>query len=148
MRPVDVQPGDRYGVMTVVAEAPRGRSGTRWQRRVLVSCDCGAQVTRELNSLRSGHDRACSTQCPLNPSGGWFAAPVPVAPGDRFGPMTVVQATRMVTGGRAVRAVIVDCDCGRRGVLRRLSTLREGHARGCSPQCPVPRRSRRPPSLA
>lgn len=89
MRPVDVQPGDRYGVMTVVAEAPRGRSGSRWQRRVLVSCDCGAQVTR------------------------------------------------MVTGGRAVRAVIVDCDCGRRGVL----------ARGCSPQCPVQRRNRRPAAL-
>lgn len=55
-RPLSVQIGDRYGMLTVVA---RVQNGPRRQVRYLCACDCGNQLEVVAASLRTGKTRSC-----------------------------------------------------------------------------------------
>lgn len=55
-RPVTVQPGDRFGFLTVIC---RVEDGPRRQVRVRCQCDCGNVIDVYANSLRSGATKSC-----------------------------------------------------------------------------------------
>lgn len=55
-RPLTVHPGDRYGMLTVIA---RVEDGPRRQVRYLCRCDCGASCVVRACSLRAGSQRSC-----------------------------------------------------------------------------------------
>jgi len=50
------QVGERFGRLVVVEEMEMKR---RWQRRVLVRCDCGTEKGVRLTSLTSGNTKSC-----------------------------------------------------------------------------------------
>lgn len=50
-----VQPGDRYGRLTIIEEAPRRREPSGMTYRVVVCrCDCGTIKTLRLSQIRKG----------------------------------------------------------------------------------------------
>jgi hypothetical protein len=50
-----LQPGDRFGRLTLVAAAPNGRRGRRW----LCRCTCRTEIVVEAYRLKVGHTRSC-----------------------------------------------------------------------------------------
>jgi hypothetical protein len=54
-RKLQVNPGDKYGRLTVVAEV----EGNRYSRRILCRCDCGMEKIIALNLLLSGNTKSC-----------------------------------------------------------------------------------------
>ena len=57
---IQVTVGDRFGTLTVLAEAAPARSASGVARRVLVKCDCGNERVVYVKSLRSGGTTSCS----------------------------------------------------------------------------------------
>lgn len=53
--PLHITPGDRYGRLVVVAEAPKRRK----MRHFLCRCDCGNTITTRLSALRNGKSKSC-----------------------------------------------------------------------------------------
>ena len=47
--------GQRFGLLTVISEAPKGKGGIRWH----CLCDCGKQTITSTAHLRSGHSKSC-----------------------------------------------------------------------------------------
>lgn len=62
MHPYSISPGDRYGNLTVLAEAPQ----IGYARFMYVRCDCGNLGRVRLNQMRMGKTRSCG--CMINPS--------------------------------------------------------------------------------
>lgn len=63
MAKVIVNPGDRYGRLTILKEVePHVQPSGRKRRMVLVQCDCGESepFSVRLNHLRTGHSTSCS----------------------------------------------------------------------------------------
>lgn len=55
-----ISPGQRFGLMTFLHEAPRHRTpGGAISRMLAVRCDCGTQRVVRLGSLVSGHTMSC-----------------------------------------------------------------------------------------
>jgi hypothetical protein len=60
MKRLIVAPGERYGRLSVVAEAERHRSsGGKSVRRFLCRCECGGTATVLLTHLSTGHVKSC-----------------------------------------------------------------------------------------
>lgn len=55
-RPLSVNIGERYGMLTVIA---RVQDGPRRQVRYLCECDCGNRLEVLAASLRTGKTRSC-----------------------------------------------------------------------------------------
>ena len=58
-RKIEVSPGDRYGRLTVIEEAPPIQWRKYKKRMVHCICDCGKTTTVRLEYLRSGHTKSC-----------------------------------------------------------------------------------------
>ena len=56
MKVIEIQPGTRYGNLTIISEAPR-RNPTR--RYVLCRCDCGQLTEPALAAIRNGNTTSC-----------------------------------------------------------------------------------------
>lgn len=57
-KPVKI--GDRFGRLTVIAEAPHGRNKLGHRvRQVLCRCDCGVEKIKEPRYLRAGYAKSC-----------------------------------------------------------------------------------------
>jgi hypothetical protein len=57
---IHVKTGDRYGQLTVVKEAERGRTPKGFTfRRFQCRCACGKEVTSPLANLTKGHTKSC-----------------------------------------------------------------------------------------
>jgi hypothetical protein len=54
MRPLDLA-GQRFGLLSVVERAGKRGSQALWRCK----CDCGAECTKTLGNLRSGHTKSC-----------------------------------------------------------------------------------------
>jgi hypothetical protein len=54
-----VNPGDKYGRLTVIAEVRKVAADGRGYRAALCRCDCGQQTTPRISSLKSGDARSC-----------------------------------------------------------------------------------------
>jgi hypothetical protein len=54
-----VNPGDKYGRLTVVAEVRKQAADGKRYRAALCRCDCGRQATPLITSLKSGDARSC-----------------------------------------------------------------------------------------
>jgi hypothetical protein len=52
---VSAVPGDRYGMLTIISEAPMQKT----KRMMQCICECGNTTTTTLNSLRSGNTASC-----------------------------------------------------------------------------------------
>jgi len=54
-----INPGDKYGRLTVIAEARKAAADGRHYRAALCRCDCGKQTTPRISSLASGEAQSC-----------------------------------------------------------------------------------------
>jgi hypothetical protein len=111
--------GERYGRLTVLGQAGRGRQGARWRCR----CDCGHEVVVRSKDIRLGSTTSCG--CQQRATGKVFRA---LTPGDRFGFLTVLRDT----GDRInqSKVFLCECDCGKQTRVRG-SLLTTGQTRSC-----------------
>lgn len=59
-RTIVINPGDRFGKLTVIKELPTRRRPPRtYDRMFLCSCDCGNQTTVAMSGLRGGSTKSC-----------------------------------------------------------------------------------------
>ena len=54
-----INPGDKYGRLTVLREVAKAAADGRRYRAALCRCDCGKQTTPRLSSLLSGDAQSC-----------------------------------------------------------------------------------------
>jgi hypothetical protein len=60
MRATEIKPGERFGRLTVLAEAaPLVQINGRRPRRARVRCICGSEKFVQFDKLKSGHTRSC-----------------------------------------------------------------------------------------
>lgn len=120
--------GHKYGRLTVTKELPRGKHG---ERRMLCFCECGAQHSVSMTSLRSGGTKSCGclfTDYTISQNNEDHMARVrkkhpysdsiaiitakSIPAGTRFRKLTVVDGAPISTGRGAKFKCI--CDCGER----------------------------------
>jgi hypothetical protein len=59
-RAIPIEPGARFGRLTIVSEAERKRDGRGYPiRMVSAKCDCGRDTTTGWQALRIGHTTSC-----------------------------------------------------------------------------------------
>lgn len=56
MRRIDVPNGEKYGLLSIIEEAP-----SCGKRKFRCLCECGYSVTVRLDHLRSGHTSSCGS---------------------------------------------------------------------------------------
>jgi len=54
-----INPGDKYGRLTVLREVQKAAADGRRYRAALCRCDCGEESTPRISSLRSGDAQSC-----------------------------------------------------------------------------------------
>jgi hypothetical protein len=54
-----INPGDKYGRLTVIAEVQKVAAGGRRYRAALCRCDCGQETAPRLSSLNAGDTQSC-----------------------------------------------------------------------------------------
>src|SRR5262245_11116707 len=54
-----INPGDKYGRLTVIAEAQKAAADGKRYRAALCRCDCGQETTPRISSLKSGDAQSC-----------------------------------------------------------------------------------------
>jgi hypothetical protein len=54
-----VNPGDKFGRLTVIREVPKVAADGRRYRAALCRCDCGKETTPRISSLHSGDAQSC-----------------------------------------------------------------------------------------
>jgi hypothetical protein len=54
-----INPGDKYGKLTVIREVPKVAAGGRCYRAALCRCDCGKETVPRISSLKSGDAQSC-----------------------------------------------------------------------------------------
>ena len=54
-----VNPGEKYGKLTVIREVRKAAADGQSYRAVLCQCDCGNELTPAIRSLKSGDTRSC-----------------------------------------------------------------------------------------
>src|SRR5215831_11589211 len=54
-----INPGDKYGRLTVIREVQKVAADGRCYRAALCRCDCGKETTPRISSLHSGDARSC-----------------------------------------------------------------------------------------
>lgn len=126
---INVVPGRRYGLLTVIREGDRKffPSRPKGARTFWCRCDCGNETNVLLSALAKTSGGTASCGCQL------IAQPVDVNPGDRFGRLTIArEVARRITPSQpgGVRVFKCRCDCGEtRDVL--LTSLRQGRTMSC-----------------
>ena len=115
--------GQRFDRLTVVERAGlTSIGGYRWKCR----CDCGNISYPAAGELRSGRTRSCGCLCKENSTG--RPSSIPIAPGLRFGRLTVIeQAGLNSNGGYRWKC---RCDCGNFSYPAAAS-LRRGDSKSC-----------------
>jgi len=54
-----INPGDKYGRLTVIREVHKATADGRRYRAALCRCDCGNEMTPRISSLKSGDAQSC-----------------------------------------------------------------------------------------
>src|SRR6516225_3430523 len=54
-----INPGDKYGRLTIIAEVQKAAADGKRYRAALCQCDCGKETTPRIASLRSGDTQSC-----------------------------------------------------------------------------------------
>ena len=102
-----IQPGEKYGMLTVLKYAGKGY----W----LCQCDCG----RESSVYGSQLTKGLAVYCGCKTRG---RKATPIEPGTRFGKLTV-----LTDNGKIIHCY---CDCGNEKIVSR-SSLLSGNTRSC-----------------
>ena len=108
--------GEKYGKLTVIAEAPNIGGRTAW----LCKCDCGNEIQVITKSLRNGNTKSCGCLHKIAISKD--------ITNQRFGKLVAIQATEQRKNGGVVWEC--QCDCGEVCYVQ-LSSLLNGHTRSC-----------------
>lgn len=104
---MSIQPGDRFGHLTVIEIQASGH--------ILCKCDCGNEKVVPQTSLTDGFVKSCG--CITR-----GRKPVPIAPGTRFGMLTVVSSDG--------NDILCRCDCGNEKTVNKYS-LTHGNTKSC-----------------
>ena len=117
-----LSPGQHFGHLTVVGEAPRHRNG---KSQALFRCVCGVETVKVIAKVKSGHTKSCG--CLKNNS--WRATPEKDLVGKRYGRLVVRSRSPRRTSFGGTRWFCV-CDCGEKTEVA-LNNLRNGTTRSC-----------------
>jgi len=110
-RSPQLQVGQVFGKWTVVGPESRHLGAVAWG----VKCQCGTERVVTASKLMSGKSTGCAC--------------LKVYVGQTFGRLTVVaEAEERRRGGRVW---VVDCSCGKKGLLREQKGLHAGSTRSC-----------------
>lgn len=128
-KPIDLQPGDRFGRLTVVAFSHVKNAKRFYQCR----CDCGAEKPVRVAALRKGTTESCgclhserSSACAAARNRKMVAF-FPLD-GKRFGRLTVLSRDPIKSSKGTMW--FCRCDCGTEASFRSIS-LRKGMTRSC-----------------
>ena len=113
MKKIELQPGDRFGKLTVLEETERLPG---WHRAYLCSCDCGKQVIRRGSSLVSEHLKSCGC-----------LQKKPLREGAIFGRLTVIKKTSFERGPVFY---LCKCSCGKETKVTK-HPLESGRTKSC-----------------
>lgn len=133
MRPVHVEPGERYGSWMVLGEGPRVDDTCGLVRTLRVRCDCGAEAAVRLNALRRGHSTRCRACADIPPAKRKTQGKVFVYPGQRVAGWTVIREVVRLQGGtgRRMRYVLCVCECGAEAEVDLYSLVKGTSAQRC-----------------
>lgn len=110
-----IEPGTRFGMLTVLSQHARHHAGITW----LCRCDCGGTSTPRGDRLRSGETASCGCQSHRK---------APDLSGHRFGRLQVVCRAGSMLNGEA--AWSCRCDCGAEVVVG-TAHLTHGDTKSC-----------------
>lgn len=111
MRCPTIQIGQVFGKWTVVGPESRHMGAVAWG----VKCQCGTERIVTASKLIKGKSTSCAC--------------LKISVGQIFGRLKVVaEAEERRRGGRVW---VVDCSCGKKGLLREQKSLRAGSTRSC-----------------
>lgn len=106
---IKINPGEKYGKLTVISEIEPKRYGPKKiSRRVRVKCDCGNVVDKDLGSVFRGDTKSCGCIGTNNRR-------YNVVYGQKFGKLKVLEEIepRRKRSGTPIRRIKVECDCGK-----------------------------------
>ena len=124
---IDVIPGARIGMLTVLSEAaPKLDARGHTVRQFLCQCDCGKEAVLNYNNIRGGLVKSCG--CTRFPK----TSPIDLS-GQRFGKLTVIaEATRYVQkSGKKLRRWKCRCDCGNESIVLQTNLTAEHGTKSC-----------------
>lgn len=115
MRKIDIQPGTRFGKLTVIQEtAKRDKDGSVCYK---CRCDCGGTITVSASRLRKGDNKSCGC-----------LKRIEIESGTRVGKLVVLGYAGARKGKRKYW---VRCDCGR-VTIAGASKLNAGEKKSCA----------------
>lgn len=136
-RTFSVQPGQRFGRLTVIEERLRRPSEgpARWE--ALCDCECGEQVAVLLQGLKKGTEscgclkKRGTMSAAFRESRGKRPRLFSTSPGDRFDRLVVQREERVRrSNGKLAWQVVCACDCGNETVVL-VDNLKNGVTRSC-----------------
>ena len=117
-------PGERYGHLVVIREAPRVSIR---HRLIEVLCDCGAITIKDQSSVYRGGTTCCGYGCASSSRRKYRTVP-----GKRYGHLTVLREIRRPDSN--LRWVEVLCDCGKTTV-KQVNNVTNGSIKCCGKKC-------------
>lgn len=121
--PKHIPAGTRFGLLTVLGDAPRNGSP---RLKYFTQCDCGELRTTESSALLLGMAIACTNRSNHPERYRAKCRGTPAVPGERHWMWTVLRGVRSENGWRwAVR-----CDCGNER-LHSPTTIKNGYSKSC-----------------
>lgn len=124
---MDIKPGDKKGLLTVIKEVPKPENRKTKGKYYLCQCDCGNQKIIDKKSLVSGRVQSCGCLRAKRVS---EAVTIDIT-GQKFGRLTVLEKVDYKdTPNRCEAKWRCKCDCGNIVEVRGTS-LRKGLTKSC-----------------
>ena len=117
--------GNKYGRLTVIAEAERPENVASTVAFWKCKCDCGNEVIVRGASLRNGHALSCGC---LQKERAAETNLKPLVSGERYGKLTVIK--REGTGPYGDATYLCQCDCGNTTIVDRQKLI-TGNTQSC-----------------
>jgi len=130
MKRIEINPGDRFGSLTVLYELPRRfKPSGQSMRSFLLKCDCGKEVQKSVAAISIGSATSCGCDVYRQRKKSEIIGSV-------FGRLTVISElpTYRFKSGRADRLFLCRCECGNE-VEKYYAGLRIGMFTSCGKGC-------------
>lgn len=121
---IEINPGDRYGHLTVIKEVEKNKHGLR---QMLCKCDCGNEKIITVSHLSGGASVSCGCHTFTKPR-----TDVESLIGHRFGKLVVIEYVGKQNKGTKENRISVKCkcDCGNETIVT-VKNLKNGNTQGC-----------------
>ena len=120
-----INPGDRFGMLTIIKQVPKPPDRSSDGRYYLCKCDCGNEKIACARHLRNGSTKSCGC---LSKKTASLNNSINIPIGSRFGKLTVLHRAEIKGNNHAYWTC--QCDCGNIVDIRG-DYLRNGHTKSC-----------------